>query len=205
MTLTDHHSHRAETGQTGQEGETIVPEEDTESSRDRETRARRAALASGALLVLSLVVLVIGLLSWSRAEPDGSIEFAKQRDDALIQATAAVETFNSLDANDIEAGIEKWKAVSAGDLRQQLDDMGANAAEALAAGGKNTTGTVTEAGLTAFDPRAGTASGIFLVELTVRDGAGEPQLKRNRFEADLIESDGTWKLTRLEPVAVSIQ
>ena len=155
-------------------------------------------------MVLALVVLVTGLLAWSRAEPDASISYAEARDRVLVEATEAVEVLNTLDHDDLDAGLARWGEVSAGTLHDQLTSLRPEDRKALGATGSASTAQVLDAGLTELDLRAGTATGIFVVEITVQDGTGPAEPKRNRYVGDLVRGDDDqWRFTSLLPVEVS--
>ena len=110
----------------------------------------------------------------------------------------------TLDHREVDAGLDRWLAVSTGALHDQLGTVDADARQALADAGKVTTGTVVDAALTELDLPAGTASGIATVEISVATGTGEPTVKRDRFSVELERVDGRWLVSALDQVAVDL-
>ncbi|WGX97974.1 hypothetical protein [Nocardioides sp. L-11A] len=172
---------------------------------DAVAASRRPRLGNWAWLVLAagVVALVAAYLSWSGADDDPALARAELRDLAVIEGTAAIETMNSMDYRDVEAGLEAWRSVTTGVLRDQLAAIAADERELLADQGKVASGRVVEAALTELTDR--TATMIAAVEVTVadKDPAQEPTVKRNRYSADLVLVDGHWLLENLAQVPVT--
>lgn len=172
---------------------------------DATAASRRPRLGNWAWLVLAVgvVALVAAYLSWSGADDDPALARAELRDLAVIEGTAAIETMNSMDYRDVEAGLEAWRSVTTGVLRDQLAAIAADERELLADQGKIASGRVVEAALTELTDR--TATMIAAVEVTVadQDPAQEPTVKRNRYSADLVLVDGHWLLENLAQVPVT--
>lgn len=167
-------------------------------------RFDRVHVLLAGLVLLSLVVLTTGSIAWSRAEVDASIEYAASRDRVLVEATQAVEVLNTLDHDDLDAGLAAWVEVSTGTLRDQLSSLRPEDREALGATGSVSTATVLDAGLTELDLRAGSATGIFVVEITVDAGTGPAEAKRSRYVGDLVRGDDDrWRFASLLPVEVT--
>lgn len=156
------------------------------------------------VLVVSIVAVVAAYLSWQDADADPARARAQLRDLAIIEGTAAVETMNSMDYRDVEAGVKAWRSVTTGVLHDQLVAIAADERQLLAEQEKIATGRVVEAALTDLTDR--TATMIAAVEVTVaeKDPAAEPTVKRNRYTADLVLVDGAWKLENLAQVPVTI-
>jgi Mce-associated membrane protein len=172
---------------------------------DSAATSGRLRLGRWTLVVLaaSIVAVVVAYLSWSRADDDPALARAELRDLAIIEGTAAVEAMNSMDYRDVEAGLEAWRSVTTGVLRDQLSAIAADERQLLADQGKIATGRVVEAALTELTDR--TATMIAAVEVTVadKDPAQEPTVKRNRYSADLVLVDGDWLLENLGQVPVA--
>ncbi|MFJ5088416.1 hypothetical protein [Streptomyces sp. NPDC088674] len=164
------------------------------------TRLVRRALA-GLGIALALAVCAAGTWSYARARTDDDLAYGRARDAALGEGRAAVATLSTLDASSrdrAEAGVARWKTVSAGPLRAEL-------ARVKPVKGASSRGVVTDAALTALDTHAGTARLIatLRVETTAPD-AGKPTTDRKRLEAVLTrDSSGEWKVKGLSAVAVS--
>lgn len=165
-------------------------------------RGRRDLL----IVLLGLVIAALGIGAWALTERDDSYAMAEERDVVLVEASAAVEALNTLDHRDVPAGIERWRSVSTGTLADQLADVGEEEMQLLAEQQSISTGRVVDAAVLDLD--AETATVLAAVEVTVVDdsegGSDEPEVKRNRFSAQLEKVDGEWKLASLQQVAVSL-
>jgi Mce-associated membrane protein len=185
-------------------GDPVESGEPTEPNVASEPPGRRVGLLTWLFLAAAVVAVVAAFLSWRDADGDPERDRAALRDSALIEGTAAVETMNSMDHRDVDAGIKAWQGVTTGVLHDQLMSIGADEKQMLADQGKIATGRVVQAALTDLTDRDATL--ITAVEVTVRseDGTEEPTVKRNRFSADLVLVDGHWEIENLQQVAVSL-
>lgn len=187
------------------EEDEVIDENDPPEGDVPEAPARRRGLLLAVVLVAALV-MVSGLVAWWHADHDAGADRAAVRDVVLIAATSDIETMNTLDYRQIDAGLARWRAVTTGTLHDQLTQVSAQDRALLAQQQKISTGKVVDAAV--VDLGAGTATVIASVEVTVRDGSdasAQPTVKRNRFTADLVNTGGTWKLETLDQVAVSMQ
>lgn len=167
-----------------------------------EPRQGRGGLWVWAVCGVAIVAAVLAFFSWRSADNDPDRARADLRDTAVIQGTEAVETMNSIDYRDVASGVEAWQDVSTGVLHDQLIAMTPEDQQLLAEQKKVATGRVVQAALSDLTDR--TATLLVAVEVTVRDEdeTVEPTMKRNRFAADLVLVNGTWKLENLAQVAV---
>ncbi|KAA1423931.1 hypothetical protein FE697_010295 [Mumia zhuanghuii] len=166
----------------------------------RTPRWRRYALPA-----VAAVVLVVGVFLWWRAATDEQVSLAQTRDEVLIAATQNIETMNTLDYREVDAGLDAWLDVTTGTLHDQLAQVGDEERQLLADQKKISTGKVVDAAVFSVDEEKATV--VASVEVTVKDDASpdeEPTIKRNRFTSDLVYVDGTWLLESLEQVAVNI-
>ncbi|TYL55380.1 hypothetical protein FXB39_03280 [Nocardioides sp. BGMRC 2183] len=176
-------------------------------SQTESQRGRAARLLDVLIPAVGVLVLVAGLLTWWRATQHDADEVvrAELRDTVLITATSQIETMNTLDYRDVDAGLEKWQDVTTGTLHDQIVEQGTEQAPLLEDQKKISQGHVVQAAV--LDLTEDTATVIAAVEVTVQDGTdleAEPTVKRHRYSADLVEVDGEWLLEALEQVAVSI-
>jgi len=189
----------------GDDADTRAELPEAKSARPAWFRRDRALLPAVAVLV-GMIVMALGLVSWWQAAHDDHAARAALRDAVLVAATQDIETMNSLDYRKVEEGLDRWRAVTTGTLHDQLTQIGADDRKLLAQQQKISTGKVVDAAV--VDLGDGTATVIAAVEVTVRDGsdpAAQATVKRNRFSADLVRVGGTWKLESLDQVAVSMQ
>jgi Mce-associated membrane protein len=157
------------------------------------------------VVVLALVFAGWGGWTWLQADNDDSLAYATARDDVLAAGRTQVATLTTLDAHDVDGGIDKWLAVSTGGLRDELAATDAKTRKALKDGGAVATGRVLDAAVSELDTRAGTAKLLVSVEIsTVKDGS-PAATKRNRFVAGMSQVDGGWKLSALDDVPLGTQ
>lgn len=178
-----------------------APEPVTSSGSTGSTGRSGVGREAWAVLAVGVVAVVLAFLYWRDADGDPDRERALMRDAAMIEGTAAVETMNTMDYRDVDAGLEAWQDVSTGVLRDQQAATTAADRQILADAHKIAVGRVVQAALTELTDR--TATLIAATEVTVdNDDGTEPTVKRNRYVADLVLVDGAWKLENLQQVAV---
>jgi Mce-associated membrane protein len=157
------------------------------------------------VVVLALVFAGWGGWTWWQAGNDDSLAYANARDEVLTAGRTQVATLTTLDAHDVDGGINKWLAVSTGGLRDELAATDAKTRQTLKDGGSVATGRVLDAAVSELDTRSGTAKLLVSVEIsTVKDGT-PAATKRNRFIAGLSRVDGGWKLSALDDVPLGAQ
>lgn len=160
--------------------------------------------AQWGILAAAVVVLVTGVLAWRGAGSD-ELDRAEHRDRALIEGRRLVETMQTMDPRDLEEHLDRWRDATTGVLHDQLENISDDDREVLLDQEKRSTARVVDAALT----RLGEDTAVMLaaVEVTTTDNAdpdAEPVVKRNRFAADLVKRDGSWKLENLQQVAVNV-
>ncbi|GGZ32996.1 hypothetical protein [Streptomyces poonensis] len=168
---------------------------------------RRARLLTGVGLALTVGFCGTGAWTYTQARTDDTLEYGRQRDQALADGRAGIAVLTTLDATTrqrAEKSIRAWRAASTGPLREELG-------RTEAAAGASARGTVTEAALTALDTRTGTARLITTVrvEVTPAGAAGtagtkKPTTDRKRLEAVLARTgEGEWKVRALSAVPLT--
>lgn len=159
--------------------------------------------AQWGILIAAVAVLVTGVLSWQGAGSEEQ-ERAEHRDRALIEGRRLVETMQTMDPADLDEHLDRWRDATTGVLHDQLENIDGTDREMLADLEKRSTARVVDAAMT----RLGDDTAVMLaaVEVTVDDADpdAEPVVKRNRFAADLVMRDGSWKLENLQQVSVNV-
>jgi Mce-associated membrane protein len=169
-----------------------------------ETRLRRLLLLSA--LVLALVAGgAAGWTGWSwwSAAHDDSLRYSQTRDEVLRTAEQAVQNLNTLDYRTAESGIDLWVESTTGTLREQLNQGRQNFLTQIQKAKTITTAKILEGAVTELDDRAGKASVIVAIELTVTPATGRPTTKRERLAGQLTRTGSTWKLSSIGQVPVS--
>lgn len=134
------------------------------------------------------------------AEARGPV--AGARDRCLIAAGDALERLVTMDYHHVDRGLERWKLVSTGSLRSELERLDADARARIARAEKVSTGRLIEAGVVALDADAGTARVIGLVEVAVRSATGGTSTRNEQYTLDLVRTGQTWLVSRLTPMGV---
>jgi len=180
--------------------EADTPTETAAPTEAKVPRWRRFVLPAAAALVFA-----VGAFLWWSAANDEQLSQAEVRDEVLIAATQHIETMNTLDYREVDAGIEAWMNVTTGTLHDQLAQVGDEERQLLADQKKISTGKVVDSAVFSLD--GDTATVVASVEVTVKDDAdpaAEPTLKRNRFSADAVKVGDEWLLENLQQVAVNL-
>jgi len=139
------------------------------------------------LIATALVLAILAALfaawsgwSWYRASTAGPPPDAQLRDQVLQAGEQAVQNFNTLDYRkgraQFESQIQQTKTI--------------------------TTARVLDGALTALNPRAGTASILVAVQITVTPANGSPVTKQSRLVGTLAKTASGWKLSQLGQVPV---
>lgn len=152
------------------------------------------------VVVLALAFAGWGGWTWLRADGDDALAYATAREEVLAAGRTQAAILTTLDAHDVDGGIEKWLAASTGGLRDELAATDAKTRQALTDAGTVATGRVLDAAVSELDTRAGTAKLLVVVEISTAKDGGPPVAKRNRFVAGMSRVDGTWKLSAMDQV-----
>jgi len=170
----------------------------------RQTRPRRLLVLSA--LVLALVAAgAAGWTGWSwwSAAHDDSLRYSHTRDEVLRTAEQAVQNLNTLDYRTADSGIDLWIESTTGTLRDQLSQGRQNFLTQIQKAKTTTTAQILDGAVTELDDRAGKASVIVAIELTVTPATGRPTTKRERLAGQLTRTGSTWKLSSIGQVPVS--
>lgn len=171
-------------------------------------RAPRGWLAQP-LVATALVLAILAALfaawsgwSWYRASTAGPPPDAQLRDQALQAGEQAVQNFNTLDYRNVAAGLALWEQSSTGPLHTEISKGRAQFEQQIQQTKTVTTARVLDGALTALNPRAGTASIIVAVQITVTPANGSPVTKQSRLVGTLAKTASGWKLSQLGQLPV---
>jgi Mce-associated membrane protein len=156
---------------------------------------------------LVLAVLAAGFAAWAgwslyRASNAGPPAAAQLRDQVLQAGEQAVQNFNTLDYRKVAAGLALWEQSSTGPLHTEIVAGRAQFTRQIEQTKTVTTARILDAALTALNPRAGTASVIVAVQITVTPASGSPVTKQSRLLGTLARTPSGWKLSALGQVPV---
>ncbi|SEO26056.1 Mce-associated membrane protein [Actinacidiphila rubida] len=160
--------------------------------------ARRPVLLVAAVLALAAAVAAaLTGWSWYGAAHDGSASFAKARDSVLAAGEQAVQNMNTLDHNDLGHGLDAWEASTTGDLHTQLVQGRADFEKQVQLAQTDSTAKVLSGAVTELDTRAGKASVMVALQITVTAPKAKPSVKESRLVGELTRTASGWKLSAL--------
>lgn len=151
---------------------------------------------------LVLAILAAGFAAWSgwswyQAAQAGPTAAQQLREEALQAGEQAVQNFNTLDYRKVGQGLRLWEQSSTGTLHDEITS-GASQFESQVKTAKTiTTGKILDGALTSLNARAGTATIIVAVQITVASPHGAPAVKQSRLEGKLTKTAAGWKLSAL--------
>ena len=156
---------------------------------------------------LVLAVLAAGFAAWSawswyQASNAGPPAPAQLRDQVLQAGEQAVQNFNTLDYRKVAAGLALWEQSSTGPLHTEIIKGRTQFERQIQQTKTITTARILDGALTALNPRAGTASMIVAVQITVTPASGSPVTKQSRLVGTLAKTASGWKLSQLGQVPV---
>ena len=156
-------------------------------------------------LVLALLAAVFAAWSgwsWYRASAAGPSQDSQLRDQVLQAGEQAVQNFNTLDYRKIAAGLALWEQSSTGPLHTEISKGRTQFEQQIQQTKTITTARILDGALTALNPRAGTASIIVAVQITVTPASGSPVTKQSRLVGTWAKTASGWTLSQLGQVPV---
>ena len=179
------------------------------SSESMTTKPGLRGRVSEPLVATAVVLAALAALfaawsgwSWYRASTAGPPSGAQLRDQVLQAGEQAVQNFNTLDYRNVAAGLALWEQSSTGPLHTEISTGRAQFEQQIQQTKTITTARVLDGALTALNPRAGTASIIVAVQITVTPANGSPVTKQSRLVGTLAKTASGWKLSQLGQVPV---
>jgi Mce-associated membrane protein len=165
----------------------------------------RRPLVSLALALVLIAAVGAGWTGWSwwSATHDDSLRYSQTRDEVLRSAEQAIQNLNTLDYRTAESGIGLWTDSTTGTLHDQLEQGRQNFLKQIQQAKTVTTAKILDGAVTELDDRAGKASVIVAVELSVTPATGRATTKRERLAGQLARVGSAWKLSSIGQVPVS--
>lgn len=160
----------------------------------------RVSMAARTLLLVALVFAAWSGWSWlSAPRPSGNVQ---ARDQAMQAGEQAVLNFNTLDYRRVAQGLNLWEQSSTGALRGEIVASRAAFTREIRRAKTISTATILDAALVGLNLRAGTASIIVAVAVTVTPAHGAAAVKYSRLAGQLTRTAHGWKLSALGQVPV---
>jgi Mce-associated membrane protein len=179
------------------------------SSESMTTKPGLRGWMSEPLVVTALVLATLAAVfaawsgwSWYRAASAAPTPDAQLRDQVLQAGEQAVQNFNTLDYRKVAAGLALWEQSSTGPLHTEIVKGRTQFEQQIQQTKTITTARVLDGALTALNPRAGTASIIVAVQITVTPASGSPVTKQSRLIGTVVKTASGWKLSQLGQVPV---
>ena len=167
-------------------------------------RARSPLLPLAMLLVAAAVAAAAWSgWSWWRAAHDDSLSYSRTRDQVLQAAEQSMQNLNTLDYRTAQQGLAIWQDSTTGSLRDQLSQGGKDFLAQIQQAKTVTTAKILDGAVTELDDRAGKASVIVAIEVTVTPPTGQPTTKRERLQGQLTRTGAGWKLSAVGQVPVT--
>ncbi|MCK8679655.1 MULTISPECIES: hypothetical protein [Streptomyces] len=135
--------------------------------------------------------------SWYAAAHDESAAYAATRDEVLAAGEQAVQNMNTLDHRDLRRGLETWRGSATGDLLAQLTAGRTEFERQIEQAKTVTRAKVLSGAVTELDTRAGRASVMVALRVTVTPPKGAPTEKESRMLGELTRTPEGWKLSAL--------
>jgi Mce-associated membrane protein len=167
--------------------------------------SRVPVLSAIALLVACVAFLIVGVVVHVRDSGPAPVPASTVRDEALLAARQDIVVLNSLDYRNLDQGLSRWLAASAGALHASFEHITAADRKRITDAKSVTTARIVEAAVVSLDATNGSATVIASVELTVTPLSGKAVIKRERQQADVSRVDGVWKISALQQVGVTVQ
>lgn len=151
---------------------------------------------------VALTVLAAGAAgwtgwSWYAAAHDGAAASGHLRDQVLADGEQAVQNLNTLDYRTVDQGLDTWQSSTTGDLRSQFAQGRSQFEQQVKQAQTVTTAKILSGAVTELDGRAGRASIMVAVRITVTAPKAAPSTKDSRMVADLTRTAAGWKLSAL--------
>jgi Mce-associated membrane protein len=158
-------------------------------------------VTAGALLVVAVAFAAWSGWSWlSAPRTSGDPQI---RDQALRAGEQAVLNFNTLDYRTVGQGLKLWEQSSTGALHSQVMAGQAAFEQQIVQAKTVTTAKILDGALTGFNARAGRASVIVALQITVTPAHGSAATKQSRLLGQLVRTASGWKLGTLGQVPVT--
>lgn len=171
-----------------------APQADTQSSRlGRWLVPGSAALAAAAVVVAA----VFGIMWWVAASGD-DVRIAQARHDVSQAAHQAVAILTKLDSEEAEAGFQRQKSVTTGDLHDQLERAEEQASKIITETETKTVSTVQDVAVSELNVHEGKASVLAVVSNQVTQGDQQStKLLPLEVQMQRVDDDGeqVWKLS----------
>ena len=152
------------------------------------------------LVALAAVAAVVFGTLWVLALNSDALALARDRDAVLVDARQAAINLNTLNYQDVDAGLNLWEQSSTGSVLDEFRKNRDAYAKAVTDSQRSTVATVPDAAVAELDQRAGVARVLVGVDVTVTPEGQPPVVTRQRLQLEMTRTDTGWKVSKLNPV-----
>jgi Mce-associated membrane protein len=146
-------------------------------------------------VVALLAVLGAGWAGWNwwQSDHSGDVTYAQTRDLVLATASDQIKTLNTVDYRKADDDLTRWQRVTTGNLLNQLTNQHDSDVNATKQQKTVSTAKIVDAAVDTVDTRAGTATVLVAVEVTISQADGQPSVRKSRVDAMLSRTEDGWK------------
>jgi Mce-associated membrane protein len=163
---------------------------------------RRNPLLVTSSALLAVAVLFAAWAGWSWLSAPRTPAGATVRDQALRAGEQAILNFNTLSYRSVAQGVRLWEQSSTGTLHSEIASGQSAFEQQIEQAKSTTTAKILDGALTALNTRAGTATIIVALQITVTPAHGSAATKQSRQEGVVTRTASGWKLSSLEQAPV---
>ncbi|MDQ0380053.1 hypothetical protein [Amycolatopsis thermophila] len=150
----------------------------------------------GALAVVAVLAAAWFGWGWWQAATDAGLVRARDRDAVVAAAGEALVTLNTIDYRDGPAAIDRWIAVTSGQLGSSLNGDRQTQQDRAKTAQLVATASLRQIAVTELT--GDTARVIAVLDVSIATGGGAPKPGRSHVIADVSRVEGTWKVTSVQ-------
>ena len=153
-------------------------------------------------VIAVLAVLGTGWAGWNwwQSRHSDDVTYGQTRDLVLAKASEQIKALNTVDYRAAEEDLTQWQRVTTGNLLTQLTNQHDSDVNSTKSQKTVSTAKVVDAAVSTLDARAGTATVLVVVEVTITQGDGKPSVRKSRVDAVLSRTDDGWKTGTVQVV-----
>lgn len=131
---------------------------------------------------------------------DDDIAFTRARDEVTAAARDAVVVLNTLDHRELDEGLAAWAEVTTGALHEEVTGLPAESRQQLLDAQSVTSAEMLAVAVRELDERAGTATVLTSVKLSVTIRDDRQPVRYDRGRTTLTRTDDGWKVDSMSSV-----
>ena len=142
-----------------------------------------------------LAVLGAGWAGWTwwQSSHSDDVTYGQARDLVLATASDQIKTLNTVDYREADEDLTRWQRATTGNLLTQLTSQHDSDVNSTKSQKTVSTAKIIDAAVGSLDTRAGTATVLVAVEVTISQADGQPSVRKSRVDAVLARTEDGWK------------